>query len=268
MESIIAYFGSYGIDFKSLAMVAVILLFGSLLIGGVFRFIFGRKTMLGRAVSSTIAIVFIYLATALILCFIPGLQRFTAPLPFATFTDHSIELFQFQGEIYTTVSSQLLSMIILAFLVNLVDRWMPKKTNFLMWLLFRCITVILGLGLHFVVTWLFNQFLPMGIVIYAPVVLLVILLVMLLTGALRFVVGAILTTVNPVIAGLYTFFFATIVGKQVTTAVVTTCMLVGIIYFLQSMGIVALPMVAAAFVAYIPFLLLLVVVWYIVNRFL
>ena len=101
---------------------------------------------------------------------------------------------------------------------------------------------------------------------YAPVILLAILIIMLLTGALKLIVGAILTTVNPVIAAFYTFFFASFVGKQLTKAVLTTAIMTAIVYLLQNLGIVSLSLVSAALAAYIPFLLLLLLVWYLISR--
>jgi len=268
MESIIEYFSGIGLDFWGMLKVTGILFLGALFLSGILRFIFGKKTLVGQAVSSSIAIIFIYVLMALILTVFTKLQWLVTPLPFATFTGSSVAFFTFRGSVYTTAAAQLLSMIILSFLVNLADGWLPKRTNILSWIFWRCITVILGLLMHFAVTWLFNRYLPMGIVVYAPVILLVILIVMILTGALRFVVGALLTTVNPVIAGLYTFFFATLIGKQITKAVLTTGILVGVLYLLQYFGITTLSLAAAALVAYIPFLLLLVIVWYVVSRFL
>lgn len=268
MDSIIAYFSEIGMDFGGMVKSGGFLLIGALLISSILRFIFGKKTLISHAVSSSIAIIFIYILMALILSTSNKVQWLVTPLPFVTFTDGTAQFFTFRDSVYTIVASELLSMIILSFLVNLADTWLPKKTNIFSWVFWRCVTIVLGLILHFAVTWLFNKYLPMGIVIYAPVVLLAILLVMLLTGALRLVVGAILTTVNPVIAAFYTFFFASVVGKQLTKAVMTTGIMVGIIYLLQHFGVTALALTAAALVAYIPFLFLLIVVWYIVTRYL
>ena len=268
MESIVSYFALQGIDFWSLIKAGGILLLGALLISGLLRFIFGRKTLMGRAVSSSIAIIFIYLVMALITVLVPKLHWLLTPLPFATFSSDTISFLSLQGLPFTIVSEQLLSMIILAFLVNLLEIWLPKKGNILGWLFWKCVTVALGLLLHYLICWLFNKYLPTGIAAYAPVILLVILLVMLLTGALRFVVALILASVNPVIAGLYTFFFATLVGKQVTKAVLTTGILVGVVQLLHHFGVATLVLTSAALIAYIPFLLILVIVWYMVNRFL
>ena len=266
MESIITFFADSGIDCVPLFKVSGILLLGSLLISGFLRFIFGKKTLIGNSISSSIAIVYIYVASAAILTLLPKLQWILAPLPFVSFSGDAIHFFSFAGTSYTDVAAQLLAMIILSFLVNLAGRWLPKGKNIISWFFWRCGTVALGIIMHFIVTWLFHHFLPEGIVIYAPVILMAILLIMLLTGALKLVVGAILTTVNPLIAAFYTFFFASAVGKQLTKAILTTGIMTAIVRLLQKFGVISLSLAATAMAAYIPFLLLLLLVWYVITR--
>jgi hypothetical protein len=65
---------------------------------------------------------------------------------------------------------------------------------------------------------------------------------------------------------LYTFFFANIIGKQITKAVLTTGILSGFIYLLEDLGISFLSLAPGALVAYIPFLFLLIPVWYALSR--
>ena len=96
--------------------------------------------------------------------------------------------------------------------------------------------------------------------------LLAILVLMLLTGALRFLVGLVLTSVNPLIAAFYTFFFATLVGKQLTRAVMTTILLSALVYALNCVNIFAVSIASAALMAYIPFVVLLVLLWYTIER--
>ena len=266
MEAIVSFFADAGLDFWSLSKVSSILLIGALLICAVSHFIFKKTSLLSHAVSSSIAVIFIYVVMVLILTVFTELRFLVTPLPFASLSPTSIQFFSSQGASYTEIAGQLLNMVILAFLVNLVDTWMPTGKNILTWTFWRVITVALGFLLHCAVNWCFSRFLPQGIQMYAPVILLTILVVMLLTGALRFLVGLVLTTVNPLIAALYTFFFATLVGKQITKAVMTTAILSGVIILLEKLGITALSLLSGALVAYIPFLLLLLVVWYIVRK--
>lgn len=266
MEEIINLFSSTGLDFWSLVKAGGILLLGCLLISTVGRFAFGKRSVLNNAVSSAIGILFIYAITVVLRSAGLQFQSLIAPLPFVTISGESLELFSFAGADYTVICTEVLSMIILSFLVNLADGWLPKGKSILGWLFFRCLTVVVAYLLHLIVVGLFTRYLPEGIVTYAPAVLLVLLVVMLLTGALKIVVGALLTTVNPLIAALYTFFFANVVGKQVTKAVLTTGLLALLVTGLHYVGFSVISIASAALIAYIPFALLLVVLWYIVYK--
>ena len=268
MESVVSYFADLGLNFPGLSKLACILLVGAILICGICRFIFRKKTMLGHAVSSSIAIIFVYVVAVLILVLAQNWSWLIAPLPFAALSEHSIRFFTFQNAGYPAVAAELLSMIILAFLLNLLDNWMPKGKNIFKWLFFRCVTVGMGFLAHYLVSWLLNRLLPQGILMYAPAILLGILVLMLLTGALKLLVGLFLTTINPLIAAFYTFFFANVVGRQVTQAVLTTGILSGVVVMLQKLNVTVLSLEPGALVAYIPFLLILIVVWYVVNKLL
>lgn len=266
MDTIVSLFAGFGLDFWQLAKIGVTLLLGTLLMGLFGRFVFGKRSVLNNAVSSAIGILFIYAVTVVLKSSGAQFQQLIAPLPFVTIADDTLYLFNFSGAHYTTVCSELLSMIILSFLVNLADGWLPKGKNIFSWVFFRCLTVIIAFLLHLLVVGLFAAYLPEGLVTYAPTVLLAILVILLLTGALKLLVGVLLSTVNPLIGGLYTFFFANVVGKQVTKAVLTTALLTGIVYLLNYLGCGVISIASAALMAYVPFVILLVVVWYIVYR--
>ena len=268
MEAIVQFFDSRGLDFWSLAKTGAVLLLGTLLISLFSRFVFGKKSILNNSVSSAIGILFLYALTVVLYSLGAEYRPFIAPLPFVTITDDTLVLFPIAGAHYTVLCAELLSMIILSFLVNLIDGWLPKKKNVFSWLFFRCLTVIIALALHLLVTWLFTTYLPEGIVTYAPPILLILLALMLLTGSLKIIVGVLLSTVNPLIAALYTFFFANMVGKQITKAVLTTTLLAGLVYLLEYLGIFALSIASAALMAYVPFLLVLVALWYLVCQIL
>lgn len=266
MESIINYFDSLGFDFKQFLIAAGILLLGTFLLSAFGRFVFGKKSALNNAVSSAIGILFIYAVTAIIHAVGGELNMLVAPLPFVSINGDVLRIFSFQGQHYTVLCSEILSMIILSFLVNLADRWLPRGKNIFSWIFFRALTVVIGLLMHLVVVGLLTSVLPEGLVTYAPTVLLGLLILMLLTGALKIVVGALMSTVNPVIGALYTFFFANIIGKQITKAVLTTAILSAIVWALNYFGITAISIASAALIAYIPFVVILIVLWYIVNK--
>ena len=258
------------IDFDSATFLKTVLILavGTILLGVIGRFVFGKKSALNHSVSSAISILFVYAATVVLYSMGARYQAFIAPLPFVTFSGTQMQIFSFAGADYTIICSELLSMVILAFLSNLIDGIMPRGKNLFTWLFFRCLGIVLAMAGHLLVTWLFTTYLPQGLVTYAPTILLALLILLLLVGALKLIIGAILATVNPLIGAFYTFFFATIVGKALSKAVLTTAILAGIIAALNYIGCFAVSIAGAALIAYIPFLILLVVIWYIVSRIL
>ncbi len=267
MESIINYFASFQLDIGAFLKANCMLIAAFLALAMLGRFAFGKKSVLCRSVSSAIGIFFVYALTVVLCNAGAEFQKFIAPLPLVSIANDTMTLFSFQQH-YTIVCSEVLSMIILAFLMNLADGWLPVGKHIISWIFFRCLGVVLALFLHLVVTGLLTAYLPEGLVTYAPTVLLGLLILLLATGALKFLVGLLLTSVNPLIAALYTFFFANVIGKQVTKAMLTTGILISLILALQKIGIVAISVASAALAAYIPLILLLLVLWFIVGKLL
>ena len=120
--------------------------------------------------------------------------------------------------------------------------------------------------LHLLVYAVIYSIFPDAMLVWAPTILLGILILAMAVGALKLLVGLFLSTVNPLIAFFYTFFFANAVGKQISKAVLTTALIAGIVYFLNWLNIHLIYIAAAALTAYIPFVILLLVVWYVVCR--
>lgn len=267
MEAVLNYLTALELNWPELLKTGGILLLGCLLIGLFGRFIFGKKSAVSCAVSSAFGIIFIC-ALTVVLRSLELEARWTPPLPFVSFGAESMVFFDFLSADYKEICAQLLSMAVLAFLISLLDTWLPRKENFFAWLFFRCLTVVLAYGLHIVVTWLLGRYLPGVVVTYAPVILLALLVLMMLTGALKIVVGALVATVNPIIGALYTFFFANIIGKQISKALFTTALLAGLVLLLRYLGIAALCIAQSALVAYVPFLLILIALWYLLSRIL
>ena len=152
--------------------------------------------------------------------------------------------------------------------MNITDGWLPGGKHLFSWVFFRTLAVILALILHLIVTGIIAALLPDGFAPYAHMILLILLVLMLLTGSLKLLVGILLTTINPLIAVLYTFFFAHMIGKQITKAVLTTGILAGLILVLQQIGITAISVSGLVLGAYIPIIALLLLLWYIVGKLL
>jgi len=269
MENIIQFLQSLipqGLDLAAFAQSALILCAGIFVISLAGRLLFGKKSVLNSAVSSAISILFIYAVTIVIYSTGVNLSQLLSPLPFITLSGEYLNIFVFETAHYTDICGQLVSMIILAFLTNIANDWLPKGKHLLTWFSFRCLSVLLAMVLHLIVTAILNLSLPEGLLLYAPVILLGLLVLMMAVGSLKFLVGILLTTVNPLIAALYTFFFASIVGKALSKAVLTTAIIGGIIYLLNFLGATVIFIGASVLIAYIPLLILLLILWWIVGR--
>ena len=253
---------------SSFLLLALIMTAGSLVVGSIGRFAFGKKSVLSQSVSSAIGILFIYAATIVMYSCGVNLKALAFPLPFVNFGEEMLYIPSVMTGGYVGLCGHLLNMIILSFLVNIVNRWLPQGKKLFTWFFFRILSVVLGMLLFAIANYLLTSFLPEGFIMWAPVILLCLMVIMLLVGALKGLVGAAMATVNPLIAFLYTFFFANMVGKMLTRAMLTTVLLTGLVYAINRLGIAAVLISTAALVGYIPLLILLLVLWFVLGKLL
>lgn len=264
MDAISTYLASLNIS--TLSLFALFLLAGSLILGCIGRFVFGKHSTLSLSVSSAIGILFIYALNIVLHSAGAEFSKFIAPLPFVTIVDDTLFFFRFSGAELTVICYELVGLIVLSLLMNLIDQLIPTGKNIFSWVFFRVITLVLAQAGFLLVNWLMTAYLPGDFLIYAPAVVLGVLLLMLLTGALKILLGLFLTTVNPVIAVLYTFFFANMIGKQITKAVFTTAIIALLVFGLEYLGIAAIFIAAEALTVYIPLLVVLLLLWRIIQK--
>jgi len=239
----------------------------SLILGGLSRLVLGKQSSLNHALSSSIAILFIYAVTIVVYTFKPWkLELLLSPLPFVTFAGDYLILLPIFDTAFPALCSEILSMVILAFLINLIDTFIPKGESVFGWFFLRVVTILLCMGLHFGTCWAFETFLSEVLVTYAPMILLGLLLFMVFSGALSLILGLILTLNSPFLGAMYSFFFSTIVGKQVSKAIFTTVILCGIIYLMGFFGYIIISITAASLITYIPLALVLLLLWYLIGR--
>lgn len=239
----------------------------SLILGVLSRIVLGKRSSLNHSLSSSMGILFIYVVTVVVYTFRPwNLDSFLSPLPFVNFYGDYIVLFAFRQWNTFSLCSELLSLLILAFLTNLMDTFIPKGKSILGWYILRFVTIGLAMALHYLVHWAFNTYLPEGIVTYAPMILLLLLIGMLMLGVVNLLLGIALAVVNPIFGAIYTFFFSNIIGKQLTKAVFS-CLIVGIVFFLMDyFGYAAIAISAPALLAYGPLIAVLLILWYLIGH--
>ena len=246
------------------------LFFGcALILGCLIRMIAGKRSGLNHAMSSAMGILFVYAVTIVIYAFNPvGMAKFLTPLPFVTIAGDTLRIAGFIERPFTAICWDLLGMLILALLVNLLDSYIPKGKKVIGWYLYRFVTVIMAMVLHYVIYWLPTSFVPEVLNRFAPMILVGILALLLLVGAVKIVLGVILVAVNPIIGAIYTFFFANTFGKQISKAVFTTVILCGLVFLLEYFGATAIGIAASMLVAYIPLILILLLLWYLIGHIL
>lgn len=239
----------------------------AIIITGVLgRVALGKRSSLNRSLSSAIGILFVYVLTVIVYTFRPwNLDSFLSPLPFVRFSGDYLFVMPITGTRLPVLCTEILSLIILAFVVNLLDTILPSGESFLSWYFMRFLTVIFSMGLHYFVRQALHKYLPNMLVTYAPTVLLVILIFFLLSGILSLILGLVISVVNPFLGAMYTFFFSSVVGKQLSKAIFSSGILCVIVYLLEFFGYTVLCITADALLAYIPLVIVLLILWHLLG---
>ena len=257
------------IDFMSMAQFLLYFAAASLVLGGISRMVLGRRSSLSHSLSSVMAVLFIYTITVIIYTFKPwNLDILLSPLPFVTFSEHYLIIHPITDLTFPALCTQLLSLLILTFLINLVDTLIPEGEGAVGWLLLRLITVLGSFGLHLLVSWAFRTYLPEALVTYAPMVLLGILLILLGSGVVSLMMGLVIAITSPFLGAMYSFFFSNIIGKQISKSIFTGGVICGILWLMEHFGLVVILITPAALLTYIPLALVLVGLWFLIGHLL
>lgn len=255
------------IDLVNAAQFMLFFAAGVLILSVLSRVVLGKRSSLNHSLSSAIGILFIYAVTIVVYTFKPwNLELLLSPLPFVSFSGQFLVIFPIADAQFPALCSQLLSLVILAFLVNLIDTFLPKGDNPITWFVLRLLTVVVSMILNLAARWAFQTYLPGVLVTYAPSILLVLLVVLMLSGVLNLILGLVISMTNPFLGAMYTFFFSNIVGKQLSKAVFSCAILCVIVYLLEHFGYTVICITAAALMAYIPLVIILLVLWYLVGH--
>lgn len=257
------------LNFLSSAKFILFFSAASLILGLMGRVFLGKRSSLNRSVSSAMGIFFIYAVTIVVYTFKPwNLETLLSPLPFVSFTEEYLIIFPLQGAQFSALCSEILSLVILSFLVNLIDSFVPQGKTVVGWYLLRFLCIAISMVLHLMVRWAFETYLPDVLVTYAPTILLMLLVAMLLMGLLNLILSLLLTAVNPIFGAMYTFFFSNAVGKQLTKAMFTTAILCAVVFLLGYFGYTVISITAVALTAYIPLAIVLLILWYLIGHLL
>lgn len=257
------------IDLAGTAQFLLFFAAASLILGVMGRVFLGKRSSLNSSLSSAIGILAIYALSIVVYTYKPwSLDTLLSPLPFVRFAGEYMILIPFSGTAFPALCSEILSLIILAFLVNLLDAFLPQGNSAVGWYLLRFCMVILGMLLQLVANWAFQTYLPDFLVAYAPTILLIILAASLFMGLLNLVLSVALATVNPIFGAMYAFFFGNVIGKQLSKAIFTTAIICCVFFLLGFFGYTVICITAASLMTYIPLALVLLILWYLIGHIL
>ncbi len=249
----------------------LILLFAAVAIfalglGFVFRLFFGAHCLVNRSISGFLGVLFVYAVTVAVYTLRPwNLSQYLSPLPFAIFRSDILIITSSACSTVSLLCSQLLSLIILCFIIHLLNFLLPNGRSFIGWLFFRFVAVAAAIFLNLTANWALNTFLPDVIANSAPVVLMAVLIAAILVSLFNPLLCILFTVANPVIGLLYTFFFSNTIGKNLTRAVLSAALTCGLFYLMEYAGFSVIDITHGALLTYIPFAAALIGVWFVFD---
>ena len=254
---------SFGTVMKCIAVFAAAVIAAGIL----FRLFFGRRSSLNRAICAGIGVLCVYVLTVIVYTFSPGnMDRFLAPLPLIEFSGDLLYLTNMPDTPFPVVCADILSLVILVLLYNMTDSMLPDGESTLTWFLLRGLTIATAMVVHYFATLLTRNYLPELLVAYGPTILLILLIISLLAGLVGALLELLVVVVNPILGILFHFFFSSGLGKQISKAMLTTGILTGLAAALSSLGYGIISIAPAALLSYIPLLLILIALWWILER--
>lgn len=235
-------------------------------LGFVFRLFFGTRCVVNRGISGFLSVLFIYSVTTVIYALKPwNLTDYLAPLPFAIFRTDILIISSSAFSGLSLLCAQLLSLVILCFIIHLLNFLLPNNLPFLLWLLVRIISTVLTTALFLGANWALNTFFPAAFAQSAPIVLVATLGATLLVSLFNPLLCILFTAANPIIGLLYTFFFSNTIGKNLTRAVLSAAMIYALFYAMEYFGFSVIDITPKALLSFSPFAAVLIGIWYVFD---
>lgn len=257
------------LDWLSVSKQTLIIAGGLVLLALLFRAVLGKLSDLNQSLSSAVGILILFAGVVAVYVYCDdSVTSLLPPLPFTQLLDDKLYLFDFKSQELNMICYQLLSCVVLAFLVNLLDSLIPQGKKLISWYFLRLLSLVIAFVGYGAVNWIANALIPGVVLAYAPTILLGLLIFLLLLGLMKLILGLALTMANPIIGAIYAFFFSHRIGKQISKAVLTTVILTSVVLLLGHYGILVFSVAEEAMSAYIPVPAVMLVIWYLVGHIL
>ena len=254
-----------GFDLMAMLKVFAFITAAVVVLGVIGKIAFGKGT-LDHAVASAIAILFVYTFFGVLYRVDQALvENVVKQLPLISISGDTVYLFQLEGADYLSMCNQILRVLILTFMVVALDDLIPDSKNTLSWYILQFIIALVATLAYCFLIHCLDSYWPDLLNSFAPMILVSILVFMLFLGALNMVLSLMLTVVNPLIGAVYTFFLGSVLGKIITKSVFSTIVLFALVWFMHSLGYSSFAILGGTIAAFLPFMLLMLVLWYLVG---
>lgn len=231
------------------------------------RLFFGVHSGLSQAMATSVSILVVYVVTVIIYILHPwNLDLLLSPLPFVSFCAEALVIHPFQATRMTVFSSECLSIILLAMLVNISTDIISSDRSILRWFISHFLAILLSMLMHLTARWAIANYCPAIIADYAPAVLLILLLTALFTGLIKAIFGIFLTIANPVIGILYSFFFSSYLGKKISLSVLSSIIVCAVFATMEQFGYRVVCITPSDLLSYIPLMVGLGALWYLIGH--
>ena len=251
---------SYGLHL----LVAIVSIF---IVVGIIRLSFGKGSNMNTSIASAIAILTIYVINVLAYSLWDKLQILFVPLPYVTVTKDYLTIFPIFEASVSEVCREFVNMTILAYVMNLMETWLPKGDKVGSWFSFRFFALIIALCLHYCLTLLLNTVLDEHVLDVIPLYLLGIVALAFLLACLKMIIGGDGAFVKNFLGAFHTFFFSNEMGKQLMRALTTSILLSIMVCVLNYLAYTAVAIAAVSFFAYFPIILVGLIYWYVISKY-
>lgn len=235
------------------------------------RLIHKKASKYNHALSSAMALMFMYLLMILLHKVIPQIVDPVLdklPLIDVNFEAGTISLFQFSDMRFTQSCLELVYVLILSFCLIGLDDLIPDARNVGTWMLLQFIIACIAMAIYCFVLNCINTFSPEILTSYAPMVLICVLLFMVFLGILKVLLGLVLMAVNPLLVAVGAFFSSNKLGMALGKSVMCSFVMVVATALLKYKGLTVVALSDLTFLVCLVPLVVLALLWVVIGHIL
>ena len=208
----------------------------ALILAALIRLIHKKTSQYNHALSSAMALMFMYMLMLLLHRLIPEIVDPVLdklPLINVDFDLGTVSLVQLSTEKFGESCRELVYVLILSFCLIGLDDIIPDAKNIPSWMLLQFIIACIALAIYCFILKAINIFMPEIFTSVAPMILVSILLFMVFLGLLKVILTMMLVAVNPLLGAISAFFSSNKLGMALGKSVMCSFVLIAMTAFLR-----------------------------------